>query len=683
MSNIEASLRLDIAQYQAQLAKVQGDTKRTLERMKKEGKGLGTEMFKPLAGIAAGGGIVAGLILMGKKSLDTVVKVDRMTRALTAMEGGAAEAQAQLKSLQEVARLPGVDFEQAVSGFVKLRAVGLDAETSKKAISEFGNALALAGNTDLEGVIVALSQIASKGKVSAEEIGQIAERVPQIRQVMQNVFGTSDTEAIQKMGMASEEFIRRTIDGFGDLARAKAGLDEDLSDIRQSFVMLINEGAGPIVNELVPAMRELATWAALNKDAFGAMGTGAVSALRGIGTAFTAVSDTLAVGAYTLFGSDAPGNTPGMAGRTAAATAALAQRNNENDNFVSDQSRAAELGKSQSKGLDQKRLDLERQIAQLGLNNLSVSERVEKVQDRILMVRAEVAAFPPDGEDSLKAQKELVDLVEQERDLRKQITSEDTKTGETRAALEADIKEMILAQLPPTARMLELQDQIMQTRVEMASLSSDSLEGLTSQRDLLKLLGMEKVLRDDLDQADRQGREKSAEQQQNLEVFKAEMAILDANIRGQTQKAEAMQRTLDIMQLSKQLQDQMNLSEQEALRLATQRIDLERKASASGDASGTSDGKIHGYSRDRQGGSDAARGRANARTQSAYAESDASRSATFGGLNEFYTSQQRNPLGNKAEKNAAAQDRRPASGEGTAQQGLQLVSQILAALTGS
>ena len=111
---------------------------------------------------------------------------DSQVRGLAAYSRNAEELQAQLARLQEIAKLPGLGLKEVRQGVLQLEAAGISAETSERALMAFGNALALVGRgkSELDGVILALGQIASKGAISAEEINQIAERVPQVRQAL-------------------------------------------------------------------------------------------------------------------------------------------------------------------------------------------------------------------------------------------------------------------------------------------------------------------------------------------------------------------------------------------------------------------------------------------------------------------------------------------------------------------
>ena len=190
---------------------------------------------------------------LAQNSLATVSGVkaamayDSQVRGLAAYSRNAQELQAQLARLQEIAKLPGLGLTEVRAGVLQLEAAGLSAQTSERALMAFGNALALVGKgkSELDGVILALGQIASKGQISAEEINQIAERVPQIRQVLVSAFGTASTEAIQKMGITADEAIKRIIAGLERLPKATGGAlntFENLSDALERAFLPIGRG---------------------------------------------------------------------------------------------------------------------------------------------------------------------------------------------------------------------------------------------------------------------------------------------------------------------------------------------------------------------------------------------------------------------------------------------------------
>ena len=267
-------------------------------------RGLGGAMD----GLAATGfsAVIAGL---GVATLGAAVKMDSLKRGLASVATEADPVVAQLARLREVAKLPGLGFPEAIEGSTRLQAAGLSAELSEAALIGFGNALASvgAGKDDLAGVIRALSQIQGKGKVMAEEINQIAERLPQIRPLMQAAFGTSNTEALQKLGLSSEEFIGKLVAQLGNLARVTSGPQVALENIKDSIFVAaaaVGEGFLPVLEQLAaiigPAVEKAAAaFTALPAPIRGALG-GAVALLAVAGPlalVFTALSPTMVAAA--------------------------------------------------------------------------------------------------------------------------------------------------------------------------------------------------------------------------------------------------------------------------------------------------------------------------------------------------------------------------------------------------
>jgi tape measure domain-containing protein len=161
---------------------------------------------------------------------------ERLSKGLETVVGSSTGATRELSKLTKAAQNPGLSLNQAVSGSIKLQSVGLSADQARESLLQFGNALALAGGTsaDLDGVSLALTQIISKGKISAEEINQLAERVPQVRRAIQDAFGTADSEQLQKLGISAEEFVEKVTAEFAKLPRAQNTLSNSFNNLSQS-----------------------------------------------------------------------------------------------------------------------------------------------------------------------------------------------------------------------------------------------------------------------------------------------------------------------------------------------------------------------------------------------------------------------------------------------------------------
>ena len=218
-------------------------------------------------------GITAPVAALAAATVRSATSLDSLTRGLEAVSGSAEAAQAQLVSLREVAKLPGLGFREAIEGSVRLQAAGFSAQLSERSLKAFGNALATVGKgkADLDGVTLALSQIASKGKISAEEINQLAERVPQIRKAIQAAFGTADTEVLQRLGVSSEEFVTKIVGQLEKLKLVTGGPQnafENLSDAINDASARVGAKLLPAVVNLIPVLETIAGAAANLADVF-------------------------------------------------------------------------------------------------------------------------------------------------------------------------------------------------------------------------------------------------------------------------------------------------------------------------------------------------------------------------------------------------------------------------------
>jgi len=212
------------------------------ESLKSIGSGLTTYVTLPL-------GLLAGA------ALSSYGKVDGLTRGLNALASqdvarqgatgveaiglAASATQARLKELQEIAKAPGIGFEQAVQGDIRLRAVGISAEQSAKILREFANAIALTGGGagELNSVTVQLGQLSAKGKVLAQDLRPIIEAAPAVSQALQKLYGTVDSETIskslEKQGKSSTDFVATLTDELAKIPRVAGGFSNALENALQ------------------------------------------------------------------------------------------------------------------------------------------------------------------------------------------------------------------------------------------------------------------------------------------------------------------------------------------------------------------------------------------------------------------------------------------------------------------
>ncbi len=118
--------------------------------------------------IAVGGAISLAL---GKSAADLALARLQQEAGLKALEGSAAGAARELAILQDLAKNPALNLDQAIAADLKLRNAGASAKLAHEAIAEFANAAAGsgAGPEKLGLALEGLSQMFSR-RDSAEEL---------------------------------------------------------------------------------------------------------------------------------------------------------------------------------------------------------------------------------------------------------------------------------------------------------------------------------------------------------------------------------------------------------------------------------------------------------------------------------------------------------------------------------
>lgn len=205
--------------------------------------GVGGKLGGMSAAFAGAGLVIGGFtaaVAASNAALEGYAGYDGLVRGLKTLEGTSTNTKKRIAELRDVAKAPGLGFEEAVQGDIRLRSVGLSSDLSARSMKAFGNALATVGGgkAQLDGVLTALTQIQAKGVVSAEEINQIAERVPQIRAAMKGAFGTADTEGIQKLGLSTEQFIEGIVAQLELLPKVTGGAQNSLDNYNDAWAEL-------------------------------------------------------------------------------------------------------------------------------------------------------------------------------------------------------------------------------------------------------------------------------------------------------------------------------------------------------------------------------------------------------------------------------------------------------------
>lgn len=174
----------------------------------------------------------AGFTLFARSIAQAGNSINKFVNTLVILKGNTKDAAAELQILFGLSQRLGTSFEAAATPFVKFAAAAAGTLTDQS-IRDVFEAFATAGvalqltKPEIQGVFLALQQIASKGVVSMEELRlQLAERVPGAMRL-----------AAQSMGMTMIEFEKavaaRTLNAGEFLEKFSAKLKETFKDAAQ------------------------------------------------------------------------------------------------------------------------------------------------------------------------------------------------------------------------------------------------------------------------------------------------------------------------------------------------------------------------------------------------------------------------------------------------------------------
>jgi len=243
----------DIQDLEKKMSEAERRTMRFGQQMSRVGKTISLSVTAPLSAL---GGV----------ALTAALDLDRLRRGLEVSAGSAQAAARQLRDLERIARLPGLGFREAIQGAVQLNTVleGMPdrLNLSSRLLEQFGNALALTGGgrAELDRVIMQLGQMAASGRVLTADLRPIIQTAPAVATALRRAFGTIDAQEIERMGLTTQEFFARLLEGLQSLPRAAQGpatAMEGLQDAIWRARAAVGEAMLPAVTELT---NQFADW---------------------------------------------------------------------------------------------------------------------------------------------------------------------------------------------------------------------------------------------------------------------------------------------------------------------------------------------------------------------------------------------------------------------------------------
>jgi tape measure domain-containing protein len=246
LASVSVALGAEISGFKAAMAEARRELRGLVqfsEGLKDIGQTLTTSVSLPIAALGTAAVAASAKMESLSKGLQAIAAQDvgkQGATGLDAMRQAAQQTTERLAVLQEIAKAPGIGFEEAVRGDIRLRAVGISAQQSAVILREFANAIALTGGgaSELNSVTVQLAQLSAKGKVLAQDLRPIIEAAPSVATALQKLFGTVDSETISdqlaKAGQSSSDFIARLTDELAKAPRVTGGLGNAFENFSQT-----------------------------------------------------------------------------------------------------------------------------------------------------------------------------------------------------------------------------------------------------------------------------------------------------------------------------------------------------------------------------------------------------------------------------------------------------------------
>jgi tape measure domain-containing protein len=234
-------IRIGYSFDSASLKKAQAELKKSGKDLSDIGQSISIGLSAPLAafGIAAikAAGDIEGLSLAMKSTFANAGR-------------SAEEAAAEVRALQEAAKAPGLEFEQAVRASIRLQSVGFTAEEARVTIQELANAIASTGGSaeNLTSVTQQFAQMSAKGTILQEDLSIIKENLPSISGLMQKAFGTTTAEGLRNLGVTGKQFIEEMTKGMAGLTRVEGGISNSIVNAGSALTQFL-AGIGEEINK--------------------------------------------------------------------------------------------------------------------------------------------------------------------------------------------------------------------------------------------------------------------------------------------------------------------------------------------------------------------------------------------------------------------------------------------------
>jgi len=229
------TVKLELKDLQRNLNQMRSSLDKHFDNIEKRAKESGR-----LAIAAFSGAVAAGASLLTKSFIGAAGSIEKMKLSLIAVTGSTQEANRQFKELIELAKMPGLGLPELVKGATSLQALNFSFAESKRIMREWGNEIVKfgGGRSELERVIVQLTQIRGKASGWGQDIRQISESMPSLRKYIALAFDNTPVEDLAKSGVTASQLIAKVTDQLAKQSRVTGGTQNAIDNFNDSLYQL-------------------------------------------------------------------------------------------------------------------------------------------------------------------------------------------------------------------------------------------------------------------------------------------------------------------------------------------------------------------------------------------------------------------------------------------------------------
>lgn len=209
LGELVVSISADIARFRDDMGranKVANDTMRQMSTDVSRGMSAVERSMATMGGAVASALSIAAAIGFTKEMANAALAAEKLNMQFKAASGNAQLAAREMGYIKDLSNTLGLNFQTTATAYGKFlastRNTAIEGETARRVfegVSKATTALGLSAD-EANGIFLALSQMMSKGKVSAEELnGQLGERLPGALKLAADSMGMTTAELMKQM----------------------------------------------------------------------------------------------------------------------------------------------------------------------------------------------------------------------------------------------------------------------------------------------------------------------------------------------------------------------------------------------------------------------------------------------------------------------------------------------------